>query len=68
MKIFSVDLFQTIEDNPIVIYKIEALLKQQNNPNSPNSLVGFILEFEPFLKKTAQNIQMKKKYANIQKL
>lgn len=58
------DLFQAIEDNHVFSYEIKALLKQLNNLDSPDSIVGFILEFEPFLEQTAQNIKMKKMHVN----
>lgn len=67
-KIVDMDLYQTIKDNPAIIYEIKALLKQLNNPDSPNSIVVFIIEFEPFLEQPIQNIKIKKEYANRLKL
>lgn len=43
-------------------------MKQLNSLNSPDSIVRFILEFEPFLEKTAQNIKLKQESANKLKL
>lgn len=62
------DLFYTIEDNHIIVYEIKALLKQLNNSDSHDSIANFILEFKPFLEKTAQNIKMKKEFVNRLKL
>lgn len=65
MKIVDVNLLHTIEDNPTSIYEIKAFLKQLNNPDTPDSIMGFLLEFEPFLKKTSQNVKLKKESADI---
>lgn len=53
MKFVNVNLFQTIEGNLVVVYEIKALLKQLHNPDSPDSIVDFILEFEPFVEQIA---------------
>lgn len=57
------DLFHTIEDNPTIIYEIKTLLKQVNNPKTPDYIASFILDFEPFLEQTAKNVRLKKESA-----
>lgn len=60
-KVSEVDLFQSIEDNHVVVNDIKTLLKQLNSPNSPDYIVSFILKFESILEQTTQNIKLKKK-------
>lgn len=50
----------TVENKPTFIYEIKALLKQLNHPRAPDSIVGFLLDFEPFLEKNAKNVKIKK--------
>lgn len=63
MKVVNVDLFHTIKDNPTIIYEIKALLKQLSCLDAPDSILFFVLDFEPFLEQTAQNVKLKKEYA-----
>lgn len=63
-KVFDTELFQTLKENHVVVYDINTLLNQLNSLDSPNAIVGFILEFKPFLDKTTQNIKMKIKSSN----
>lgn len=44
-KVFEVDLFKTIEENPPVVCDIKDLLKQLNNQDFPDSTINFVIEF-----------------------
>ncbi|KAL5096342.1 hypothetical protein RYX36_000669 [Vicia faba] len=57
MKDFNVDILQT---NPSVVSDIKAMLKQLNNHDLLDSVVGFILNFEPSLDQTSQALKLKK--------
>lgn len=58
------DLIQTMEDNPIAIFKVKGLLSNPNKPKTPGSIVDFVLDFEPFLEQTTQVFNLKKEYAS----
>lgn len=53
-KILYVDLFQAVKQDLIIVYYIKAMLQKLNTPNSGDSIVGFILEYDPPLETSWQ--------------
>lgn len=58
--ILEVDLFGAIEADHVLAFKIKDLLHKLNIPESTDSLIGFIVEFEPLLDQISKDIQKKK--------
>lgn len=59
------DLFQTIRENLAALYDIKGLQTRLKKPKPPNSIVSFILDFEPFLEQTIQNVRLKERFASM---
>jgi len=63
-KILNIDLFQVIEENPNAAYEMKALLKKLNTLESKDSIIGFILEFEPLLERIVNDYRTKQENSN----
>lgn len=63
-KIMYVDLFQAIEQDHTIVYEIKVFMQKLNSPNSEDSIVGFILEYDPLLKQVAI-LEAKRNYKQV---
>lgn len=48
------DLIQTIEDKPIALFEMQGLLSKLNKQETLDSIVDFVMDFEPFLRQTVE--------------
>lgn len=57
-------LIQTIEDNHDALIEVNGLLSKLNKPEAPDSIVNFVLDFEPYLEQNTQISRLKKESAS----
>lgn len=63
-KLVNMHLIQTIEDNHGALFEVKGFLSKLKKPEAHDSIVNFVLDFEPYLEQTTQISRLKKESAS----
>lgn len=63
--VFGVDLFKAIKKDTFIEFDIRHLLKQLGNHKLPDSLIQFMLDFEPFFDHICMDVRLKQTSINL---